>query len=56
MASKWCACMAQQCNHEDCNPAVVIRDDNGVTDPEKQRVEHYECEYGHTFTEVLAPL
>jgi len=48
--------MASRCYRDDCNGAVSMVDDNGVTDPEKQRIEEYECEYGHTFTEVLAPL
>ena len=28
-------------------------DDNGVTNPDHDRMETYECEYGHTFTIVL---
>lgn len=46
--------MAMTCNRDDCNGAVALKDDNGVVDPaEGDRVEFYECEYGHEFTKVL---
>jgi len=46
--------MPRTCNRTDCNGAVKIVDDNGVTDPANgDRWEEYECEYGHTFSIVL---
>lgn len=46
--------MPQGCTRDGCNGAVVIVDSNGVTDPEKDRWEQYECEFGHTFTVTLS--
>jgi len=45
--------MPTTCNQSGCNGAVSLEDSNGVTDPSKDRVEMYECEYGHEFTIVL---
>lgn len=46
--------MPSTCNQHDCNGAVHIVDSNGVTDPTEDRVETYECEYGHRFTITLS--
>jgi len=48
--------MASRCNKPNCDCAVTIISDNGVTDPTQTRVEEYECARGHQFTEVLEPL
>jgi hypothetical protein len=48
--------MVQGCNRSSCDGAAMVIDDNGVTDPEKTRIETWECEYGHQFTKTLAPL
>lgn len=46
--------MPRTCNHTGgCDGAVKLIDDNGVTDPSKDRWEQYECEYGHTFSVTL---
>lgn len=45
--------MPTTCNREDCNGAVTMTDSNGETNPKRDRVEFYECEYNHTFTVVL---
>lgn len=48
--------MPTKCNRSDCNAAVRIVDDNGATDPSNDRLETYECEYGHEFTVLLEGL
>jgi len=46
--------MPRTCNHYGCeSTAIKIIDSNGVTDGSKDRIETYECEYGHEFTVVL---
>jgi len=45
--------MPASCNQHDCNGAVSLVDSNGATDPSNDRLETYECEYGHTFTVLL---
>jgi len=46
--------MPLTCQHDGCDCAVTIIDDNGVTDPANgDRWERYECPKGHTFTQVL---
>jgi hypothetical protein len=45
--------MPRTCNRGDCDCAVTIVDDNGVTDPTRDRVETYECARGHEFTITL---
>jgi hypothetical protein len=42
--------MPRTCTRDGCNAAVSLVDDNGVTDPRMDRLETYECEYGHEFT------
>ena len=42
--------MPRTCNYDGCTAAVSLVDDNGVTDGRMDRVETYECEFGHTFT------
>lgn len=46
--------MPRTCNEVECNGAVRIVDDNGVTDGAKDRWEQYECEFGHTFSVTLS--
>ena len=46
--------MPRTCKYDGCNGAVKITDDNGVTDPTKDRWELYECEFGHEFSVTLA--
>lgn len=46
--------MPTTCTRDNCNGAVSLVDDNGVTDPTMDRWEQYECEYGHTFSITLA--
>jgi len=48
--------MPTVCDRDGCNGAVSLKDDCGTTDPTQDRVEQYECEYGHTFTVVLEGL
>jgi hypothetical protein len=45
--------MPRTCNRDACDCAVTIVDDNGVTDPAKDRWEEYECAAGHRFSIVL---
>lgn len=45
--------MPLTCRTDGCNGAVAMTDSNGETDPTRDRVEFYECEYGHTFTLIL---
>jgi len=45
--------MPRTCNRETCNGAVSLVDSNGATDPTQDRLETYECEYGHTFNVLL---
>lgn len=44
--------MPLTCNHDGCECAVTLRNDNGAQHPQT-RVEYYECEVGHTFSVVL---
>ena len=45
--------MSLTCKTADCDGATKLTGSNGETDPERDRVEFYECEYGHTFTVIL---
>jgi hypothetical protein len=45
--------MPRACNYSDCNAAVTLIDDNGITDPSMDRIETYECERGHQFRVTL---
>jgi hypothetical protein len=47
--------MTLTCREPDCNGAVALINDNGVTDPANgDRWEEYECaNCGHTFTKTL---
>lgn len=46
--------MPRTCNYDGCNGAVTMIDSNGATDPTRDRIETYECEFGHEFTVTLA--
>lgn len=46
--------MPRTCNYDGCTGATKIIDDNGVTDPTKDRWELYQCEFGHEFSITLA--
>jgi hypothetical protein len=48
--------MPSTCNRDECNGAVSLEGSNGATDPEQDRIEFYECEFGHEFTVVLEGL
>lgn len=42
--------MPLSCDVDGCNGAVTMTGSNGATDPANDRLETYECEYGHTFS------
>lgn len=45
--------MPRTCTRDHCNGAVTLTDSNGATDPTEDRLETYECEYGHESTVLL---
>jgi len=47
------SCMPTTCNYDGCDGAVSMTGSNNETNPTRDRVEFYECEYGHEFTVTL---
>ena len=45
--------MPLTCKYDGCNGATKLVDDNGATDSREDRLERYECEYGHDFSVLL---